>query len=83
MKYLLWALLIYVAWRWLAAKKAAADRVEPPSPPPPAQEGAAEKIVGCAHCGIHLPLSETVQGAPGLHFCSNEHRALHQERSAH
>ncbi len=83
MKYLLWALLIYLAWRWLAAKKAAADSVEQSSPPPPSQEGAAEKIVGCAHCGIHLPVSETVQAAPGQHFCCAEHRALHAERSTH
>lgn len=82
MKYLLFALLIYLAWRWLAAKKAAADHdIAPPSPSPvQSQDGAAEKIVGCAHCGIHLPVSESVQGTPGLHFCSDEHRSLHARR---
>jgi uncharacterized protein len=35
-----------------------------------------EDMVRCAHCGIHLPRSESVEGAGG-HFCSSEHRRLH------
>jgi uncharacterized protein len=34
-------------------------------------------MVSCAHCGIHLPISESVQGTGALHFCSDEHRLRH------
>lgn len=40
----------------------------------PPQEGqAAEDMVRCAQCGLHLPRSESVQ-ADGRFFCSAEHR---------
>lgn len=34
---------------------------------------AAEDMVRCAHCGVHLPKSESIQ-TEGLFFCSAEHR---------
>lgn len=34
---------------------------------------AAEDMVRCAHCGLHLPKGESVQ-ADGQFFCSAEHR---------
>ena len=36
---------------------------------------AAERMVACARCGVHLPESEAVEG-DGLRFCSDEHRRL-------
>ncbi len=76
MKYLLWALLIYVAWRWYEAKKAsdagAASSAPSASSAAPASEDHAEKMVACASCGIHLPQSEALQVAE-LHYCE-EHR---------
>jgi uncharacterized protein len=38
---------------------------------PPA--GAAEDMVRCERCGVHLPRSESV-AAQGKHYCSVEHR---------
>lgn len=35
----------------------------------------AERMVACAHCGLHVPESESVQ-ADGVHYCSGEHRRL-------
>jgi uncharacterized protein len=35
--------------------------------------GAAESMVTCAHCGVHLPRSEAL-AARGLHYCSASHR---------
>lgn len=83
MKYVLLALLLYLGWRWYLSKNS-------PSASPPQEASAAsesspeagestEKMVSCAHCGIHLPLSESVQGAAALHFCSDEHRLRHSE----
>lgn len=37
---------------------------------PPVQT--AEKMVRCAHCGIHLPHDESIQSAEGF-FCSPVH----------
>lgn len=37
----------------------------------------AEDMVRCAHCGVHLPVGESVSQG-GLQFCSAEHRDLHQ-----
>ena len=76
MKYLLWAALIYIAWRWLAAKKSATGQPVAASATSDDAGGSPEKMVGCAHCGIHLPLSEAVPGPAGLHYCSEEHRLL-------
>ncbi|MEO5732999.1 MAG: PP0621 family protein [Rubrivivax sp.] len=37
-------------------------------PPPPAP------MRVCAHCGVHLPLSEALTGRDGLSYCSDPHR---------
>lgn len=42
------------------------------------QEGAAEDMVRCAHCGVHLPKGESVQ-ADGKYFCSAEHRDAYRK----
>jgi uncharacterized protein len=34
-----------------------------------------EQMVACAHCGLHVPESESIRGA-GEFFCSDEHRRL-------
>jgi uncharacterized protein len=35
----------------------------------------AEDMVTCAHCGVHLPQSDSVRVGT-RHFCSEEHRRL-------
>ena len=42
--------------------------------PPPKQGG--EDMVRCAHCGVHLPRSESV-ATQGRFFCTPEHERLH------
>ena len=37
---------------------------------------AAERMVACARCGIHLPESESLQDGELRHFCSEAHRRL-------
>ena len=38
----------------------------------------AEDMVRCAHCGVHLPKSESIQAA-GAFFCSAAHRDAHNK----
>jgi uncharacterized protein len=79
MKYLLWALLIYLAWRWYETKKAkeSGDGAPAADTAADAGSGTPEKMVACAECGIHLPLSEAVRGGGALHYCSDAHRDRH------
>lgn len=40
------------------------------------QASAAEDMVRCAQCGVHLPKSESITSA-GKFFCSDAHRLEH------
>jgi uncharacterized protein len=33
-------------------------------------------MVSCAHCGLHLPQPDALEGEGGRHYCSAEHRRL-------
>ena len=48
---------------------ASARKAEEPASP------AGERMVGCAHCGVHLPQSEAVDDN-GAYFCGEAHRRL-------
>jgi uncharacterized protein len=39
----------------------------------------AERMVGCAHCGLHVPESESVRDGD-TYYCSEEHRRLGARR---
>lgn len=72
MKFLLWALVIYLGWRWLTAqKKTVADQTT-------STKNGAENMVQCAECGIHLPISEAITGSDRKLFCSREHSLIHR-----
>jgi uncharacterized protein len=43
------------------------QRRRPPGPQP---------MVSCAHCGLHLPQPDALEGEGGRHYCSAEHRRL-------
>jgi uncharacterized protein len=45
---------------------------------PGKDEAAAEDMVRCAHCGVHLPKGESVQ-ADGKYFCSAGHRDAYRK----
>jgi uncharacterized protein len=61
------ALVLYFLWR--ASRRGAGA---PPGGGPGAD---GERMVGCGHCGVHLPLSEAIH-SHGRYFCSEEHRRL-------
>jgi len=81
-KFLLWALVLYLVWRWYQStqnkiKRDAESDNAFQSPQSNEQTAAAElveKMVSCSHCGIHVPLSEAVQSNGGSVFCSIEHQ---------
>jgi uncharacterized protein len=85
MKLLLWLALAVVIAAWLMRGKKAlrsADSADSADASrrhvdAGARRGDAEPMVQCAHCGIHIPLSESVAGQAGSVFCSDEHRRLH------
>jgi uncharacterized protein len=84
-KFLVWALVLYLVWRWYQStqnkiKRDAESDNAFQSPQSNEQTVAAElveKMVGCSHCGIHVPLSEAVQSNSGSVFCSIEHQRQH------
>ncbi len=63
------AVLLYFVLR--GYQRSLRRRDEPPAGRPPA----AEDMVRCARCGVHLPRSESLL-AGGEFFCSEEHRRL-------
>jgi len=46
-----------------------------PAPQRGAPVAEIEQMVACAHCGLHVPESESVRGG-GSFYCSEEHRRL-------
>lgn len=44
------------------------------------QPGAAQVMVSCAQCGLHVPQSEAFPGRGGQ-FCSAAHRAIFEARN--
>lgn len=45
---------------------------------PAGKQTSAEDMVRCAHCGVHLPVSESVREGD-LYFCSAAHRDAHKK----
>ncbi len=84
MKYLLWALVIYLLWRWYETRKLKQDAADPPpaTAASASDPEAVEKMVACAECGIHLPLSEALPGPQQLHYCCDAHRLAHAHSRA-
>lgn len=44
-------------------------------------DAAAERMVACAHCGLHIPESEAVRGGDET-FCCAEHHRQHRDGGA-
>lgn len=74
-------LLIWMALGWFIVHLIQRSGTRPAGKPR-RTEALPEPMVRCAHCGIHLPVSESVSGPGTAAFCSGEHRRLHLQRSA-
>ncbi len=74
MKYLLWVLVIALAW-WVLTRPRKATHIKTEK-----SEASAQEMAQCAQCGVHLPQDEAVCGEKGL-YCSTEHRSIAQDRN--
>ncbi|HJV53308.1 MAG TPA: PP0621 family protein [Noviherbaspirillum sp.] len=72
MRLFAWVLLILVVL-WVLRSNKSAGRA---SDGQTAGAGT-ESMVQCAHCGIYVPVSESVAGVSGRSYCSEEHRLRH------
>lgn len=67
MKYLL--LIAFIAVIWWVLKNRSERQARHPEPQVPEPE----MMVVCAHCGVHLPQSDSIV-ENDVHFCSEAHR---------
>jgi uncharacterized protein len=65
-RFLLLAAIICVVYVWLKGAGARARNAAAAVPPQ-------ENMVTCAHCGVHLPQSDSV-AAGARFYCTEEHR---------
>lgn len=72
MRYLLILLVVLlVAWRWKTARAAMQRKAQHQQTAAPA----AQAMVCCAQCGLHVPTHDAVTGANGA-YCSAAHLRL-------
>lgn len=77
MKFLLWGLIAAAIVVWvLRAKKTLSGLQDSRLDGDRDTLESIEPMVRCAHCGIHLPASESVTGTAGRSYCSEEHHRL-------
>lgn len=67
MKYLMFFAFLGVVW-WVWKK-----RNEPAKKTPANRDPAPQKMLACAHCGVHFPENDG-QSEGGKTFCSEAHR---------
>ncbi len=82
LKFLLLALAVFWLWHSPALRGKKPGQVKPnrpqqPQPSPQKGAGPTDTMVACAHCGVHLPTSESVRNSRGDTFCGTAHRDLH------
>jgi uncharacterized protein len=70
-KFLVLVLVVLAVWFLFKGLK------KPPAPPVrrPAESLAGERMVACAHCGLHLPQSDATASGE-RYYCSEDHRRL-------
>lgn len=75
MSKILLIVIAFAAGYWLLrSHRRRADHIQQPPDPQ------AEDMVDCAHCGVHLPRSESIASG-SRHFCSAGHeREFHEKR---
>lgn len=76
MKYLVLFGVLLAVYLVLRAGRARSSGDLPPGARrrPPPQPPAAQDMVRCEVCGLHLPRSESLSDGRGRNFCSPEHR---------
>lgn len=83
MKYLLvLGVVLFGIWLWRHNRQTEAREREnarraAAKPAPRAPTPTPTDMVACAHCGLHLPLTDAVQGTQGR-YCTDAHRRAHE-----
>ncbi len=81
MKYLLVLLVVVVAvGLWRSRRREAGDRTEPAARRE-TRLAAPERMVACAHCGLHLPAADALADDQGHWFCSRQHGRQFADRA--
>jgi len=73
MKYLILLVIIIGVIGWLRTKRNDTDKTQDDS----RQSGNPQTMVRCAHCDLHLPQNDAVQGSQGV-YCSAGHRSARE-----
>lgn len=74
MKYLLLLILFVIVW-WAWKKRSTPPRDDARRNPP------VERMVTCAHCGVHLPESDALADG-ARYFCNDAHRRAVQRQGS-
>jgi len=74
MKYLLVFFVVAVAI-WLWRRNRQEEMNEPPRRPPTPPAGTPQAMLRCAHCGLHLPAADAIQGPDGVYCCAAHRQA--------
>ena len=80
MKYLIWLLVLLLGYGWWRSKTRLQMREKKSSPVvnPVEAPVVVMVMVGCAHCGLHLPQTEALVQGPH-YYCCLEHQHQHQQ----
>ena len=73
-KLLLLIIIIAVVLWLMSSRRGAVQRKRRDAP------RSAEAMVACAHCGVHLPRSDAIEGRDGRLFCGDAHRGAHENK---
>jgi uncharacterized protein len=79
MKLLIWMVIGFAVVTWIMRVKSGLSKAHRDSRENTPGK-AAEAMLQCARCGMHIPASEALINADGSAFCSEEHRAQHDVR---
>jgi uncharacterized protein len=80
MKLVFWLLILVAVIVWLLYDKkqsVGADASASAATADGRKTKDGEAMLQCAHCGIHIPASESIVTPTGAVFCSEEHRLQH------
>ena len=73
MKYFILLVVIAGVIWWLRTKRNNTDKTQDPSNQSPNPQ----TMVRCAHCDVHLPQTDAVEGSLGV-YCSASHRSARE-----
>lgn len=75
MKYLIWLILLLAGIWWIRQQRQghSGDPVDQAAKTTPKSHGGPQVMVPCAHCGVHIPEADAVQGKHGT-YCTEAHR---------